>query len=112
MSMEKKKVEGHNKKKRRTDACPYKKNSGRTKKKKDDGRMHVHEKVDGRTKKKKKRNGRMHVHEKKYNGTTKKINKWTWMHVHEKKNILDRQKKRKKKIDDEVTLSHVGKSIP
>ena len=80
--------------------------------------MHVHEK-SGRTHKKKerKRNGQMHVHEKKYSRRTKKKKKKLngWMHVHEKKKWMDPKKKKKKKekkFDDEVTLSHVCKSIP
>ena len=69
----------------------------------------------------------MHVHEKKkYSGQTKKKNKkreiacpWTKVDGHQKKKgqmHVHEQKwtdiKKKKKIDDEVTLSHVGKSIP
>ena len=45
MSMEKEKVDGHNKKKgggEETDACPYKKIVDGHKKKKKSGRMHVH----------------------------------------------------------------------
>ena len=48
----------------------------------------------------------MHVHEQKWSDTKKKKG---WMHVHEQKWT---DTKKKKKNDDEITLSHVGKSIP
>ena len=53
-------------------------------KKERDGRMHVHEKVDGRTQKKKKKNGRMHVHEK-VDGHTKKKKEMECMSMKKKK---------------------------
>ena len=65
--------------------------------------MSMKKKVDGPKKKKEK----LHFHEQRWTDTKKKKGR---MHVHEQK--WTDTKKKKKKINDKVTLSHVGKSMP
>ena len=67
--------------------------------------MHVHEKK-WMDKKIKKKEEKLHVHEQKWTDTKKRKDRCMSM------NKSGRTSKKKKKIDDEVTLSHVGKSIP
>ena len=86
------------------------KRSGRTQRKKKGGRIHADPCMSIKKKKKKKKNksGRMkHVHEKKRWTEPKKQKKTKKgrMHVHEQK-----WTDKKNKIDDKITLSHVGKS--